>query len=401
MPAARIPVLTRGADMAGQPQATSSTTRRNAGAPTEAKVSAKRTVTYIISTAASKQGINLSYAVAVDDVVMDAYTNSVARFATSTAAGIKVSVDPGKKVSLFLNSDAVPGRRNNAVYAVNVKDKNVQVTVTEKLGKHADTDTPKLVGSDKNLERYTAPLTGDIWKKITHKFTAADVDASVPAGTRAEIVTAVKSIYAGLPSAQLVLTIPASGTQTALTTTFSFEGNENARENINNFSLTTDGLPRVHPCCYAAILQAAVDARVTTVAMSSNWRPCLGSIAHRSGLGCDVTNVGGTQMRKAAGFNTKEISLLNAYKAAKAGPAKDAAKKAWETEHNKNQPIHVQSFRASLQQNTGIKQVFDPWEMDSDTRDNVAATANRQGTDNEKLHSNHLHVTARDGHLIK
>lgn len=379
---------------------TTSTTKKNAAAPTDAKVAAKRTVTYLISTAVSKAAINLCYAVAVDDVVQDAYANSVGKMQTD-GGSIKVTVESGKKVSLFLNSDSVPGRRKNAVYAVTVKDKNVQVNITEKMGKHADADTPVAAGSDKNTEKYKAPLTGDIWLKITHKFTAADVDAAVPAGTRPEILAAVKSIYGGLPTTQLTLIVPASGTQAALTTTFSFEGNENAKNNITKFSVTADGLPRVHPACFAAIFKAAVDANVTAISMSSNWRPCLGSIAHRSGLGCDVTNVGGTQMKKAKGFNSNEIALLGKYKAAKAGPAKDAAKKAWETERDKNQPVHVQSFRASLQQNPGIKQVFDPWEMDSDTGDKVAATHNQQNDGNSQLHSHHLHVTARDGHLIK
>ncbi len=383
--------------MAGeQTGPTASTTKKDATKPTDAKVGAKRTVTYLINTKASKAGINLSYAIAVDDVVQDAYANSIGSMKTD-GGSIKVTVDPGKKVSLFLNSDAVPGRRKNAVYAVTPNNKNVQVTITEKKGKHSDADTPVLAGSDKVLERYTAPLTGDIWMKITHKFTAAEVDKAVPAGTSAEILAALKSIYGGLPTTQLTLTIASP----ALTTVFSFEGNENAKTNITKFSVTADGLPRVHPACFAAVLKAAVVANVSTVSMSSNWRPCLGSIAHRSGLGLDVTNVGGTQMKKAAGFNTTEISLLNAYKAAKAGPAKDAAKKKWETERDKNQPTHVQSFRASLQQNPGIKQVFDPWEMDSNTRDDVAATHNRQNDGNEQLHAHHLHVTARDGHLIK
>jgi len=380
--------------MAGQQNGpTASTTKKDATKPTDAKVSAKRTVTYSISTAASKAGINLAYAVAVDGQVLDEYANKVGKVKTDNGTN-KATVQPGKKVSLHLNSDSVPGRRNKPVYEVTVKDKNVQVTITEKLGKHNDSDTPTLVSSDKTTDKYKAPLTGDIWLKVTHKFTSADVDALVPKGTRAEVTTAVKSIYAGLPSTQLVMT---SGT---LTTTFSFEGNENAKSNITSFSVTADGLPRVHPAAFAAVLTAAVDANVTTVSMSSNWRPCLGSIAHRSGLGLDVTNVGGTAMRKAAGFNAKEIQLLNAYKGAKEGPAKDKAKQAWETEHNKNEPMHVQSFRASLQKNPGVKQVFDPWGLDYDTTDSTPASANTQGDANAKLHSNHLHVTARDSHLI-
>jgi hypothetical protein len=388
--------------MAGkQSGPTASTTKKDAQKPTEAKVAAKRTVTYLINTAASKSGISLAYAVAVDDVVQDEYANKVSKVTTDSGVGIRATVDPGQKVTLFLNSDAAPGRRKNPVYAVTPKDKNVQVTVTEKLGKHSDSDTPTLVSSEKTVEKYKAPLTGDIWKKITHKFTSADVDTLVPKGTRAEVITTLKAVYAGLPSTQVTMTVPASEGRAALTTTFSFEGNENAKSNINNFSVTADGLPRVHPAALGAVFTAAADANVSAVSMSSNWRPCLGSIAHRSGLGLDVSNVGGTQMLKSAGFNSKEIQLKNTYKAAKEGPAKEQAKKAWEAEHNKNEPTHVQAFRRSLQQNAGVKQVFDPWELDYDTTDNQAATANTQGDGNAQLHANHLHVTARDEHLIK
>ncbi|TKC96390.1 hypothetical protein [Polyangium fumosum] len=372
-----------------------STTRQNNPAATEDRVAAKRTVTYIFNTSATSSTLSIPYAVAVDDEVQAAYRNSVARVSGGDGA-ITVTVNSGQKVSLFLNSDAAPGRRKNAVYAVTPKDRNVRVTVKEKKGKHNDPDTPVLVATEKALEKYNAPLTGDIWMKVTHKFTAADVDAAVPAGTRAEIIAALRILYGGLTGNTLTLTIPASGTQAAFTTTLTFADADNPRDNITSFSLTTDGLPRVHPAGFAAILKAAVDSSVTAISMSSNWRPCLGSIAHRAGLGVDVNNVGGTRMFRTAGANATEVRLLQAFQA----KPTDANKAAYEAERDKNQPLHVQGFRRSLQQNPGVKQCFDPWEMDSNTRDNQAATPNRQNDGNSKLHGNHLHITARDGVII-
>lgn len=378
--------------MAGQQTgATASTTKKDAVKPTEAKMAAKRTVTYLISTAASKAGINLAYAVAVDGTAMEAYANKVDTVRTDGGA-IKVTVESGKKVSLFLNSDSVPGRRNNRVYEVAVKDKNVQVTITEKKGKSKETDTPVLIGSDKTTEKYKAPLTGDIWMKITHKFTAADVDALVKDAS-AEVLAATKSIYAGLPGRTLTMAVPSKSFSTTLT----FGGNQNAADNINNFSLTADGLPRVHPACYAAILTAAVDSNATAIEMSSNWRPLLGSIAHRCGLGCDVVNIDGTGMLNTAADNSRVNQLKQAYLKSKT----EAAKKAWETARDKDQPVKVQSFRRSLQQNPGVKQVIDPWEIDLNTRDTSAATPNLGGNATATSHLNHLHVTARDEFLIK
>jgi len=327
--------------------------------------------------------------------VQAAYRNSVARVSGGSGE-ISVTVNPGQKVSLFLNSDAAPGRRKNAVYAVTPTEKNVRVTVREKKGKHSDPDTPVLAATERNLQRYNAPLTGDIWMKVTYKFTATEVDALVPAGTRAEIITAVKSIYTGLAGNTLTMTVPASGTQAAFTTTLTFANADNPRDNITSFSLTADGLPRVHPAGYAAILKAAMDANVAAISMSSNWRPCLGSIAHRAGLGVDVNNVDGTRMFRTAGANATEVRLLRAMQA---NPTA-ANRAAYEAERDKNQPLAVQGFRRSLQQNPGVKQCFDPWEMDSNTRDTTAATPNQQNDANSRLHGNHLHITARDGVII-
>lgn len=380
--------------------ATTSTTKKNATGPTNAQMAAKRTVTYYVSSVvngktqgsdADKAVRNVAYAVAVDGTVLPEYNQAVKKFTTNGADPIRVTVDPGKKVSLYLNSDAVPGRRKNPVYEVAVKDKNVEVRVQQKMGKHADPDTPKLASSDRNTEKYTAPLTGDIWMKITHKFTPGEVDAVVPAGTKAEVIAAVKTIYSGLATPTMTMT---SG---SLSTTLVFAGNENGKNNITSFDLTKDGLPRVHPACFAAILTAAIDANVSRILMKSNWRPCLGSVAHRSGLGADVNEVDGTVMNNTAAANSRVDQLRNAYKAKPTA----ANKEAWEKARDRNEPVKVQAFRRSLQQNSGVKQVLDPWQVDLNTRDDVAASTNVGQDDNARAHLNHLHVTARDEFLIK
>lgn len=387
--------------MMGRAEMTTSTTRRNATQPTDARVAARRTVTYFISTvvAGSRVGVdkdatvrNLAYAVAVDGRVLPEYANAVRKTTTDGATPIRVTVNPGQSVSLYLNSDAVPGRRNHAVYAVTPTDKNVVVNIQEKLGKHNDTDTPTAAGGDAATARYRASLTGDIWMKITHKFTPASISGLLPQGTSAEIIAAVTSIYSGLATPTLTMRVPATGFSTTLT----FAGNENANRHINNFSLTRDGLPRVHPACFAAILKATIDANVSNVTMNSNWRPCLGSIAHRCGLGADVSSFDGIGMNHSASANARVEQLRRAH-AANPTPANQQALQRAEAE---NEPDKVKRFRRSLQQNPGVKQVLDPWQVDTNTRDSTPAAANVGQNALATQHNNHLHVTARDEFLI-
>jgi hypothetical protein len=47
-----------------------------------------------------------------------------------------------------------------------------------------------------------------------------------------------------------------------------------------------------------------------------------------------------------------------------------------------------------------VKQLFDPWHMDNNTRDKVPAQPNTQISDNEKLHAHHLHITVLDEKVL-
>jgi hypothetical protein len=437
--------------MANQKAQAASTTKLNNHATKDAPVETLRSVTYIFDTIASN--VNIPYAVAVDGVVQSSYKDKPKRVSGANGK-IVVSVKPGAKVTLYLNSDAHPSYRQNAVYEVSPNDHDIKITITEKAGKHSDPATPTLTGTDqKNIDTYTAPLTGDIWMTISHKYTAAEVDGLVPAGTSAEVTAAVKSIYEGLSEEQLTLSIAATADKAAATIVVTFADSSNPKQNIVSYSLLTDGLTRVHPGGYAALFNAAVDAGVTKLTMSSAWRPMLGSIAHRAGLGLDVSYLGDTQMnrqelRKAGAVDTTNVSpeektLLLTYETAKANEtkakkeaakataaymkvksdsmkapaAKDAAdktqhaskeatdarttaEKAWNEERDKNEPAAVRAFRKSLLASPRVTQLFDPWFMDNNTTDNVAATPNMQKSGNEALHSHHLHITVKEPKIL-
>ena len=448
-----------------KPAATSTTKADNATGTTDVKVTPKRQVTYIFNATVSTPP-NIPYAVAVNGSALPIYATKPARV-SGKGGKITVTVDAGSKVSLFLNSDAHPLYRKNAVYEITANERDVQVTITEKSGKHSDADTPVLKAQANGaaasaVDAYQASLTGDIWMKVSHAYTSAEVDALVPAGTSAESLAAVKCIYDGLTIKKLSIAVPATGDKQALTLTVSFNDSDNPKSNIVSYGLLADGLPRVHPAGYAALFNAAIENSISSLNVTSCWRPMLGSIAHRAGLGLDVDYVGKTHMNrqelrlnqstgKGNGDDTDNVSdaevkrfkeyeaaivankkaqadliaATNAAKAARSDPvtrlealtkqeaAQETAVKSaiteataldrWSNERNANEPATVRLFRSSLLKCACVAQLFDPWMMDSDARDGQALTPNMQrgaATSNERLHSHHLHVTVRDPKIL-
>lgn len=257
--------------------------------------------------------LSMPYAVAVNGKVLAAFKDRPKR----TDSQIPLVVDAGQTVELYLNSDAHPNYRQHPVYKVTVGDDDVEVVITEVAGKQTCTDAPELgkptkdEATGRTMQRMTAKLTGDIWMKVSHKYTPDEVDARMPAGVSEEVKSAVKKIYKGLRSATLTIERPPQGTQPAHTLTVTFADSSNPKENITSYSLLSDGLPRVHPGGYAALINAALDAKVQSVSVSSCWRPLLGSIAHRAGLGLDVSVLDSTTL------NRQELRRsLNASKAA-------------------------------------------------------------------------------------
>ena len=416
---------------------------------------------------AFRSKLSMPYAVAIDGKVLPIFKDRPRR----TDGKIALVVESGQTVQLFLNSDAHPSFRQHPVYSITTGEDDIEVLIKEVAGKHNDTDTPTLEkttkngASGRNLRHMTAKLTGDIWMKVSHKYTADEVDARLPAGTSDEVIAAIKKIYSGLPSATLIIERPAQGNKPTGKLSVQFSDSNNPKENITKYSLLSDGLPRVHPGGYAALINAALDAEVKTISVSSCWRPMLGSIAHRAGLGLDVSILGGTilnrqELRRAlntskttpkgngndqdnvtdaevkafgeyekalvdkkraeAELKEAQASLAAAKKSGDAGAAQRYAeqrdlaeddareatrvveerRKKWNTERNSGEPNHVHQYRASLLRCVCVKQLFDPWLMDFDTRDTSEPTPNMQKSDNEKLHAHHLHITVDDPMIL-
>jgi hypothetical protein len=440
--------------MAGQQPSLVTQTKLDNNAVKDVKVETTRTVKYILHIVTS-DNLNLPYAVAIDGVAQDTYKTKPKRvsgnFGTITVSNVK----PGSSVTLFLNSDAHPSHRKNPVYKVTPNDRDVTVTITEKEGKSSDADTPvQSIDKDsakekaKKADTYTAPLTGDIWMKVSHKYATSEVAALLPAGTSAEVQTAIESIYDVLKSASVSFTVEGK------TVIVSFADSENPKDNINTgYTLLGEGLTRVHPAGYAALFNAAISAGVSKITMSSAWRPLLGSIAHRSGLGLDVNYVGSTRMnrqelriktgpdttnvsedektlltkfeqskkeqktaaqklaaasalaKKTKGDPAKAPEAIEAEKAAKEAVTKadedrKSAEAAWNAERDKNEPDEVRQFRGSLMKCTCVSQLFDPWFMDLDNRDDDGHVPNMQVSKNEKLHAHHLHITVYDPKIL-
>jgi hypothetical protein len=282
------------------PDATGQTKPNNQGAATAVPVAVKRKVTYVFQIT-SGTNVNLPYAIAVDGAALAAYSTKPSRVSGS-GGKITTFVDEGQKVSLFLNSDAHPSYRTEAVYEVTAGERDIVVTIREKSGKHKDADTPVPVppkaGTKVKEDQYTAPLTGDIWMKVSHKYKASEVDSLMPTGTSDAVKAAVKSIYDGLKAESLTITEPATGKALQRTLEVEFADSNNPKSNISGYTLVADGLTRVHPGGYAALFNAGLENNVKSLNITSCWRPMLGSIAHRAGLGLDVNYVGDARMNR-------------------------------------------------------------------------------------------------------
>jgi hypothetical protein len=239
---------------------------------------------------------------------------------------------------------------------------------------------------------------------------------------------------------------------------FMDEMQNNVLLNTTHCPWLTGILPRTHPCAYAALLTEAHAAGVTSVRVTSGWRPSFGSIAHRAGLGLDITYLEGDTQRvflnrasltndnaprngnvserekvlwrehqnakaevagkerelKAAQgrFNGNRDSGKTAQLSQELDDAKDrvnaskeresAAGEKWNDERNRNEPNLIRKLRDKLGQNKSVKQLFDPWYMDANTADNIPPVPNEQRSTNpnERTHNNHLHITVREPKIL-
>jgi hypothetical protein len=435
------------------------------GAVTTVLVGAKCKVTYEFNTAATSAGLALPYVVAIDGKVLPEY--SAKPGALRDRRTIDLVVNPGNKVALFLNSDVHPDHRKNPVYALEVGNNDVHVKITEKTGRigheWATLKQPLCrpgATPGKRVEVYDAVLTGDIWMQISHLYTAAEADGLLPPDTTPEVRAAVRSIFTGLPRPELIVNFPASDSAPKMTLRVEFmdEMQNNVRLNTTHCPWLTGILPRTHPCAFAALLTEAHAAGVTAVRVTSGWRPSFGSIAHRAGLGLDITYVEGESQRvflnrasltsdralRNGNVSEREKGLWREHQDAKSevaaterelkaaqgrldhsrDPGKAAhlaqelvdarersdaaqkrersASKTWDDERNRNEPELIRKLRGQLGQNKSVKQLFDPWYMDANTADNIAPIPNeqRRTNSNELTHNNHLHITVREPKIL-
>lgn len=424
----------------------------------------------------------MPYAIELNGKLPDDFKDFALGITCNATSEIRCPAKPGDRIALYLNSDAHPDYRKQKVYAVTVGSNDIVVTITEKKGKHADSDTPTLIetkavksakGQERQTDFYTAPLTGDIWLNISHQYATDEVDTILPKSTDKPSSDAVKKFYDGsLSKSNRTISVARaaqSDTPAKQIKIHIGEGSDtNPLENIQRFDLFKDGLPRVHPLGYLALIDAAFDAGVVDITLSSTWRPILGSIAHRAGLGLDVNYIDKTHLNREElrgkgpkdgnvsaeekeKFREKEQAETEAKTAQakldqlrkerdallalkktnpnKANPIREAelerelkkaaaeletankrvekAGDAWNQERDKTEPAKVKGYRASLAKCEGVRQIFDPWFMDTNSRDTQPATPNEQrpnspgkkGPSNEELHATHLHITVNEPKL--
>lgn len=395
------------ATMSGEIPAASCTLSKEGGVTT-VPVRAKCKVTYEFKTEATKADLVLPYVVSVNSQVLPEYADKPGVM-RGTNKKIELTVDPGSNVELFLNSDVHPKHRKNPVYAIQAGNNDVLVKIKEVTGRNTghlrSTLSAPLYRSSKTpgkrLEVYDGFLTGDIWMEISHVYTAAEADELMPEDTAPVIRDAVSRIYARLHEPKLVVQFPASDSVPGLALTLRLleEMQDNVRLNTTLCGLLTDILPRTHPHAFTALLTAAHAAGITELRITSAWRPCIGSIAHRAGLGLDVNYVQNETERVSINLTSFESAQARNNGGVSEDPKIENDKaKGHAVQQHESTLVH--NFRNLVGSNKSVKQVFDPWYMDVNTQDSMPPVPNRQITSNERLHNNHLHLTVLEPRIL-
>jgi hypothetical protein len=151
------------------------------------------------------------------------------------------------------------------------------------------------------VDYYAAELSGDVWMRSTHPYTAADVDALAADVASAAMKTDLKKIYdaaftmVGQDFAVDVARGSAAEDKCSARLLWRAAENSNCTANIKSVDIKRDVPCRIHPAAYAAVAAAAHEAEITQVTFSSSWRPMLGSMGHRSGRGLDIVVLSDTQ----------------------------------------------------------------------------------------------------------
>lgn len=367
-------------------------TLSTAGTVQEVTVANKCKVTYEFDTSTTAADLALPYAVAVDGKILPRYQDKPGVL-TKTKRNIELLVDPGSKTELYLNSDVHPDHRRAPIFPIEVGKDDVLMKITERLGRIGRGETAlrgplcRTGPKGKRLEVYETELTGDVWMAISHLYTATEAAALIPADTDPAIRDAISQIFSGLAEPQLTVIFATTGSAPAsrLVLRFMPEMQNNVRKNTTICPWLSGILPRTHPRAFAALIAAAKTAQVSEVHVTSSWRPCMGSIAHRAGLGLDINYVEAGQER---------ITIFRSLVPRKPhDPGQGGSDAAQE-------PDSIRTLREALSNNIWVRQVFEPWSMDAETRDRMSPLPNRQLSPNERLHHDHLHITALEPKIL-
>lgn len=341
---------------------------------------------------------------------------------------IRQKVPFGKEVALFLGNDAKPQYRNKPLYRVKAEEGLTDVVVKIAETRGPVYDPSKEIASGAILagtkKTFSARLYGTTWMNFSHKFTEAEA-VEACAGDSHELREAIRQIYGGaahVATSSISLSVDKPNTK-ALKILWTNAAFDNCRSNIPAITglavAKTELIPRVHPLTYMAFLKAAFELDAEELEIASGWRPMLGSVLHRIGVGLDVANVkvNGTphpfsrnatpadqeyknlmkqkkDLAEKKNRTAEESTRLNEIKAVESAKA-NAADRAIRDDDDST----IRHFISKLRANGDVKQTFDPWEMDENTRDVVTAAPNRLVTSNETLHRNHLHITVKDPDL--
>lgn len=388
--------------------------------------------------------------------------NRVALTTGGKVATVRVMARSGQKVGLYLGSDASPQFRQELLFPVTVGHNDIRVVIQSQAGLHdysAEVSTNESdiqrdvqeAGRPDKLDIYKGNyLTGNTWLRFSHKYTVADAMAQAAEAGEADagVLAALHALYGGDVSKATGYTAAFAGKHNCK---LSFQAgvDSNCLQNIQHYlSLGGFGgaaLPRVHPRSWIALLQAARDANVGSLEITSGWRPMTGKAPHRIGLGLDVKSAKSTAGRvlvfdndspamwsspeekevhqdwneSEAELDKAKLQMAAAQKALKAAKdegsvlaqqrLKDADRKLTDAlvkrDQSKGEYVkqHKGTFADTLEQvlfkNPLIRQVFEPLVMDANTRDQVEPEVNRHRVGNEATHKNHLHVTAVDAYL--
>jgi hypothetical protein len=233
------------------------------------------------------------------------------------------TVKPGTTVGICIAVDAKAKFRKYPLWQVTAKANDIVVDVFETFGKalglqeKVGAPVTRNEGTEKapkHVDYYGARLTGDTWMRSTHKFTSSDVDAIPKARATDAMKQALKRIYAGDFDAvgkegNFAIGVPRKlddKDTASVQLVWRAGDNGNCKDNIASLNVKQDVPSRINPEAYAAAAKAAHDAGIERLEFSSSWRPMLGSMPHRLGLGLDLVYLHSGK----EGANLNRVGLL-------------------------------------------------------------------------------------------